>query len=669
MVEHGSLVAFVTHESGAYGRLCDEHNWCRFYVLTFTFDDSVGVVWRTLASGAQLLIGMPDAWLDPHYLLQKLSAHSVNSLWGVPSPFAIVMDVAQNVLPSSLTDLHLSGEALPPHLVKRIFANGFIHLFNPYGPAECTINTHAHQVRQIDVNAASVPIGIPLPNTTGCVLQKHRTLVPIGVAGELYAGGPKVVRGYVGRADLTSEAFLWTKEVAGRIYKTGDRVRWHSDGNLEYLGRVDFQIKLNGQRIEMGEVEAVVQQANRVQDALVMLQTNTAGIDRLVAYVVPDAVVVQDVTDTCRAVLPGYMVPSSVAGLACWPLTASGKINRALLPLPTEHIDVQHSHNMQGVNQQIAEHVCSVVSSVLHLKQVHITNHFFRDLGGTSLLAVQVMNALRQEGLQFHSVRLLFKHPVLLDFVASTYDIGEPESTFDTTMSQEFVEQRRSCVCVTLICLVQVIAGTLVTLLLCVTPVALVNYLHVVVHSVVHDVGHGVGPSLAFQALVGGSLTVVGAISVLLLAVIMKWLLIGRLSPSQHRVYSCFFIRWWLSQRAISSLPVRFVCSFVRDTPILALFYSLLGARLGSNCRIAGTGLSHCAPHYASLLLCASQLSMTFPRCPSLSVPLSACSPSSLCLLLSSCRCASHCLCLAVSLTVPYAQVQVERDIQCRIGI
>ena len=391
--------------------------------------------------------------------------------------------------------------------------------------------------------------------------------------------------------------------------------------------------------------------------------------ERLVAYVVPDDVVVQDVTDTCRAVLPGYMVPSSVAGLACWPLTASGKINRALLPLPTEHIDVQHSHNMQGVNQQIAEHVCSVVSSVLHLKQVHITNHFFRDLGGTSLLAVQVMNALRQEGLQFHSVRLLFKHPVLLDFVASTYDIGEPESTFDTTMSQEFVEQRRSCVCATLICLVQVSAGTLVTLLLCVTPVALVNYLHVVVHSVVHDVGHGVGPSLAFQALVGGSLTVVGAISVLLLAVIMKWLLIGRLSPSQHRVYSCFFIRWWLSQRAISSLPVRFVCSFVRDTPILALFYSLLGARLGSNCRIAGTGLSHCAPHYASLLLCASQLSMTFPRCPSLNVPLSACSPSSLCLLLSSCRCASHCLCLVVSLTVPYAQVQVGRDIQCRIGI
>ena len=421
MVEHGSLVAFVTHESGAYGRLCDEHNWCRFYVLTFTFDDSVGVVWRTLASGAQLLIGMPDAWLDPHYLLQQLSAHSVNSLWGVPSPFAIVMDVAQNVLPSSLTDLHLSGEALPPHLVKRIFANGFIHLFNPYGPAECTINTHAHQVRQIDVNAASVPIGIPLPNTTGCVLQKHHTLVPIGVAGELYAGGPKVVRGYVGRADLTSEAFLWTKEVAGRIYKTGDRVRWHSDGNLEYLGRVDFQIKLNGQRIEMGEVEAVVQQANRVQDALVMLQTNTAGIDRLVAYVVPDAVVVQDVTDTCRAVLPGYMVPLSVAGLACWPLTASGKINRALLPpasnILTRAVSTGEVVSLQGETEMLVAEVCAAVLAV-DIEQLGRSTNLM-EVGLNSLRAVVLHRALQKRELHgIKSVVSVLTYPTIAELAA-----------------------------------------------------------------------------------------------------------------------------------------------------------------------------------------------------------------------------------------------------------
>ena len=242
IVQHESLITFLTHESGPYGSLADEHIWIRLYVLAFTFDDSVGVVWRTLASGAVLCVAKPDAWLDPAYIMQLLTDHNVTSIWWVPSPFGIVLDTNAGELPMWLVDLHLSGEVLPPALVAQVLRNKHVSLYNPYGPAEVTINSHAHCCELQDAARSSVPIGQPMPNTVGIVVGRLGS-VPIGVAGELWLGGPKVSQGYIRRPDLTQKGFPCPITAAqGRFYSTGDRVRWLPDGKLEFLGRIDFQV-------------------------------------------------------------------------------------------------------------------------------------------------------------------------------------------------------------------------------------------------------------------------------------------------------------------------------------------------------------------------------------------------------------------------------------------
>ena len=316
----------------------------------------------------------------------------VSSLWGVPSPFALVMEAAGGALPPSLWDLHLSGEALPPRLVAKIFNSGGVELFNPYGPAEVTINSHAHKVRAEDASASSVPIGTALPNTTGYVLDKYRMVVPVGVAGELWLGGPKVARGYMGRDDLTEESMmeLATLPDAGRLYKTGDRVRWLRDGNLDFIGRVDFQVKLNGQRLETGEIEATVRLVEGVSDALVTVHKGS-GTARLVVYVVPDTVPKEDILGACREHLPAYMVPSVVMGMAAWPLNANGKIDRKQLPEPE-----LGTESFVAATTAEESMIQGIFASVLNIDadKISVTEDFFT-MGGTSLTAVAVMQSLR----------------------------------------------------------------------------------------------------------------------------------------------------------------------------------------------------------------------------------------------------------------------------------
>ena len=168
-------------------------------------------------------------------------------------------------------------------------------------------------------------------SNTACVLLLFK---PIGVPGELHLAGPKLARGYIGRPDLTARSFRHHSSLHQRLYATGDRARWLPSGDLEFLGRIDFQIKLNGQRIEPGEIQAAARSAAGVREAVVGLRPTAAGTDRLVAWVVPGRADPGAVLEACRAGLPGYMAPSVVVPLAEWPLSSSGKLDRRALPMP-----------------------------------------------------------------------------------------------------------------------------------------------------------------------------------------------------------------------------------------------------------------------------------------------------------------------------------------------
>ena len=183
-------------------------------------------MWRTLSSGGLLLVAKPGAWIVPDYLIHLVCSQHATSLWGVPSPFGLMMDATQDAIHASLTDLHLSGEAFPSHLARRILTNNkHVKLFNPYGPAEVTINSHAYTVTDCDTEAESIPIGAALPNTSGWVLESHCAARPLLVPGELHLGGPKVSRGYLGRSNLACQVALPSQlpssRAYDRIYRTG----------------------------------------------------------------------------------------------------------------------------------------------------------------------------------------------------------------------------------------------------------------------------------------------------------------------------------------------------------------------------------------------------------------------------------------------------------------
>jgi len=580
MIEHQSLVCFLCHEGedGPYKAMEVEAKHTRLYVLAYTFDDSVGVVWKTLTSGARLVVGKPDAWLDPPYMVKLMQAMEVSSLWGVPSPFALVMEAAGGSLPGSLWDLHLSGEALPPRLVAKIFESGGVELFNPYGPAEVTINSHAHKVQAQDATASSVPIGTALPNTTGYVLDKYNMVVPVGVAGELWLGGPKVARGYMGREDLTRGSMmeLATLPDAGRLYKTGDRVRWLRDGNLDFIGRVDFQVKLNGQRLETGEIEATVRLVEGVNDALVTVHKGS-GTARLVVYVVPATVPIEKILSACREQLPAYMVPSVVMRLEEWPLNANGKIDRKQLPEPDLGVSVEQ-YVAPTTTTEILVQAAFASSLGVPVDKISLTEDFFT-MGGTSLTAVRVMQELRQKTDRPDlSIALLLK-------ARNIRGLAEELDTSCGIQHNEQIESfpvNRASNCFT------ILQSFLVLLLWLfdMGPYAVQMSLYVLVLT-----KSNVFSTAIYIQLVTWTW---GAIAAMLF-LICKWSLLGKVRPGMHPLWGNFYLKWWfcnnLYRRALIMCPLNIYvgpgasfCPFIQNPgPLLNMWLRACGASIGKD--------------------------------------------------------------------------------------
>ncbi|MCX5046722.1 amino acid adenylation domain-containing protein, partial [Aldersonia sp. NBC_00410] len=359
-----------------------------------TFDVSVWEMFWALGEGARLVVAVPDGHRDPGYLADVIEAQSVTTVHFVPSMLAVF---AQSVADrpgamrrfGSLRRVFSGGEALGTALAQRMRAFG-VAVHNLYGPAEAAVDVTYHQVTEVDIVA--VPIGAPLWNTGVFVLDGRLRPVPVGVSGELYLTGVQLARGYVGRADLTAERFVANPygPAGERLYRTGDVVRWTSSGELAYLGRSDFQLKLRGQRIELGEIDAALLGLTGVDQAVAMVRAADVG-DRLVGYVVPAAGVEID-AEQVRAevgrVLPSYMVPESVMVLEAFPLNASGKLDRKALPEPVFTAAV-----FRGPTTPVEQAVAGVFAEVLGVEHVGLDDDFFA-LGGNSLLAMQVTSRL-----------------------------------------------------------------------------------------------------------------------------------------------------------------------------------------------------------------------------------------------------------------------------------
>ncbi|CAJ3936805.1 syringomycin synthetase [Burkholderia pseudomallei] len=394
----------------------------------FSFDVSVWEFFWPLMSGARLVIAKPEGHKDPAYLSELIDRERVTTLHFVPSMLqAFLEDEGAARGCGSVKRVMCSGEALPPSLVKRFYrCLPDARLHNLYGPTEAAVDVTAWAC-DAEEGGASVPIGRPIANTRIYVLDEYGQPVPRGVAGELYIGGVQVARGYLNRPELTRERFVDDPFVAGgRLYKTGDLVRWRTDGSLEYLGRNDFQVKIRGFRIELGEIEAQLAKVAGVREAVVLAReaapdtkrhaasnensASNSGEKRLVAYYTGDA----DAT-ALRAQaaqhLPSYMVPSAYVRLDAWPLTPNGKLDRHALPAPADDAYARAEYEApQGAKE---EALAAIWKDLLPVERISRHDNFF-ELGGHSLLAITLIEHMRRANLHA-DVTTLFTAPTLAD--------------------------------------------------------------------------------------------------------------------------------------------------------------------------------------------------------------------------------------------------------------
>jgi amino acid adenylation domain-containing protein len=380
----------------------------------FGFDVSVWEFFWPLQQGATLVVARPDGHRDPMYLQEVIERRGVTTLHFVPSMLQQFVETVEAGRCGSLRNVVCSGEALPPALVERFYARfaGPVVLTNLYGPTEAAVDVSCWTCPREDA-AGVVPIGRPVWNTQLYVLDASLEPVPVGTPGELYIGGVQVARGYQGRAAMTAERFVpdpFSGERGARLYRTGDQARWRTDGAIEYLGRLDFQVKVRGFRIELGEIEGVLRRSEGVTDCVVVAREDVPGEKRLVAYVVGNAEA-GALREHLGRELPEYMVPAAFVPMDALPLTANGKLDRKALPAPEGDAYARRSY--EAPLGEVEAALAGIWSEVLGVERVGRWDHFF-ELGGHSLLAIRMIERMRRAGLHT-DVRALFTTPVLAE--------------------------------------------------------------------------------------------------------------------------------------------------------------------------------------------------------------------------------------------------------------
>ncbi|MGH9277957.1 MAG: non-ribosomal peptide synthetase [Acidimicrobiales bacterium] len=409
VVEHRHLSASTLARRSVYGGTP-----VFLLVSPLASDSSVAGLWGTLTAGGCLVVATSDEVRDPTRLVELVERYRVTRLLCVPALYSLVLDAAERLglwRLRSLETVTVAGELLHQELVERHFAlhTGPVTLVNEYGPTEATVWA---SFLRLDA-PAPVSIGTPVPGAWLYVLDDEGQLVPRGTEGELFIGGAGVARGYFRRPDATAQAFVddpFASEPGARMYRTGDRARWNREGTLDFLGRLDHQVKIRGHRVELDAVEAALRAVRGVRDAVVV--ANSAGTD-LVGFVVASCVIsAETLRRHLSDRLPNVMVPALIRILDGFPITVSGKVDRNLLrisvddsvarpdPTPAAAIDF---------DRDAAALVAAAWAEVLNLSEVPVDVNFF-DLGGHSLAMFRLQDALECHTGTRPSIVALFRH-------------------------------------------------------------------------------------------------------------------------------------------------------------------------------------------------------------------------------------------------------------------
>ena len=387
-------------------------------VTTLSFDISVLEIFGPLVAGGRLVVAGRDDASDGRRLAELIASSSATVVQATPTTWSMLFDSGWSG-DRGLTIL-CGGEAMPTDLGRRLH-DACGPVWNMFGPTETTIWSTVQPVDAAALEHSTVPIGRPIANTVCRVLDADRRLVPIGVPGELYIGGAGVARGYLHREQLTAERFVsdpFAADPAARLYRSGDLVRWRPDGSIEFLGRVDFQVKVRGHRIELGEIEAALRAHPSVTDVVVVAD-GQAGDGRLIAYPMfagPAEPSVADLRAWLRERLPDYMVPSRFVPVDAFPLTPNRKIDRTALPKPRDAAST--GEPFVEPRTDIERVVAQIVAETVGVERVGVDDDFF-ELGGHSLHATSVLAKIESAFSRRLELRSFFLSPTVASLAAA----------------------------------------------------------------------------------------------------------------------------------------------------------------------------------------------------------------------------------------------------------
>ncbi|RJQ75511.1 amino acid adenylation domain-containing protein [Pseudonocardiaceae bacterium YIM PH 21723] len=576
-------LAYVIYTSGTTGRpkgVMTAHRHVSRFVVAFneacatgpddrvlqgfslSFDGSVEEIWMAFSNGSALIVPTADAPKLGEELAVHLDQLGITYFSTVPT---LLSTLGQDV--PSLRTVVLSGEVCRPELITR-FSRPGLRILNVYGPTEATVNTTVKECHP----GEPVTIGRPLRGYGIHIVDEHLRPVPPGETGELLVSGETLAHGYVDQPELTAKAFL-TDHDGTRYYRTGDLVRWTEDGELEFFGRMDGQVKIRGFRVELAEIESVLLELPQVREASVRL-LDQDGLQELAAYVVPvdrsEPPAPAEVLALLESRLPAYMVPGFLDPIPALPRTTSGKVDRSALPAPRMPL-IRAGTVTVPPETDLEILVADVWSEILGLPITNIDDDFFTDLGGHSLVAARMVTLLRDRQPHPVTVRDAYAHPTVRRLAAQLTQAA-PERP---------PAPRPPIPRVSRVTRIGTGIAQFVSLYLLAIPVAIPLCLFILLE--IEWTNEDLSTS---DFLAGCGILAVGTWpALLLLSIVVKWLVLGRIKPGEHRLWGWYYWRWWL----VKQMSFLSGATALQGTPLLPLYYRLMGARIGARCTVDTT--------------------------------------------------------------------------------
>ncbi len=592
-------LSYVIYTSGSTGRpkgVEIEHRSSRNYIqvvnetvyhvtprdrvyqgFSIAFDASVEEVWCTFAAGAALIVGSVEQTRSGVDLAHFLTEQRATVLSCVPTLLAMM-----EIEVPTIRLLILGGEQCPQELATR-WCNDSRRVVNTYGPTEATVVTTWHECHP----DRTITIGKPLPTYQVYILDEDLEPVAPGAEGEIHIGGICLARGYVNRADLTAEKFIpnpftFNPETSDRLYKTGDLGVWTADGEIQFLGRIDGQVKLRGFRIELSEIESVIMQCAGVSAAVVAVK-QVVEIDRLIAYLVPKQdceLDVDEIWDTIRSRLPIYMVPASLEIVDTLPTLPSGKVDRKNLPEP-QNFGINIPGKVAGrlPENEVEQKIATAWEAIFGITGISIDDEFFNQLGGHSLLAAVMVSKLREQP-QFEDLAVVdvYQYPTIAQLAEALskrwYQRSlDRQKLPDTSHSLQVIAPKVNSTKRKIINTIWASIGVYLIYIIYSLPLLIPGFVYYELVDANDD----------FSRILAGAIAGVLIVSVypalILLSIAIKWLVIGRFKPGKYPLWSAYYWQFWFVRQVLSFAPI----FLLTGSPLLNWYCRLMGAKIGKD--------------------------------------------------------------------------------------